>query len=430
MAQLRFLTHMSQILMGLLVLISLSSVFYAAEAGAHGERNQEPFLRMRTLHWYDVVFTHGDGRVFKDGDEIKVNEELVMTGKVRFFGRWPRQLPPPELVFLGAASPGPVFVKKETWLNGKSAIQSSPAVLGRDYHFKVILIARVPGKHHIHPMFNVKDASGLVGPGMWTDVTGEFSDFKYSVKTLTGETVEDLDTYGLDSIRQWTFTWVGVALFWLLWWLRRPLLLPRALMVKAGRDSDLITSTDKKVGLVLMVGIVLLVIYGYKTTVEKYPRTIPLQAGVAEIDPLPLAQESVMSAVKHATYYLPGRTVKVDMEITNNTSKAIRLGEFSSANLRFINKVIPEAVASVTANYPQEYLPLTGLVVSDSSPIAPGESRTIHIDATDGAWEVERLSSLMNDPDSSFGALLFFYNDDGERFVSELYGAIVPTFQD
>ena len=36
------------------MLLIISTVVYA-----HGERNQEPFLRMKTLHWYDAVsYTH------------------------------------------------------------------------------------------------------------------------------------------------------------------------------------------------------------------------------------------------------------------------------------------------------------------------------------------------------------------------------------
>ena len=48
--------------------------------------------------------------------------------------------------------------------------------------------------------------------------------------------------------------------------------------------------------------------------------------------------------------------------------------------------------------------------------------------AADVAWEAERLTSLMRDPDSSFGGLLFFYDSDGERHIANVYGTIVPTF--
>ena len=41
-------------------------------ATAHGERNQEPFLRMRTVHWYDVKWSTG---------KMNVNDEIVLEGK-------------------------------------------------------------------------------------------------------------------------------------------------------------------------------------------------------------------------------------------------------------------------------------------------------------------------------------------------------------
>jgi len=47
---------------------------------------------------------------------------------------------------------------------------------------------------------------------------------------------------------------------------------------------------------------------------------------------------------------------------------------------------------------------------------------------TDAAWEVERLVSLVNDPDSRFGGLVFFFDDKGTRSISEVMGPIVPTF--
>ena len=55
----------------------------AGTAFAHGERNQEPFLRMKTLHWYDLTWS-----VANDAT-VQVNDEVTMTGKVHFFSRWP-----------------------------------------------------------------------------------------------------------------------------------------------------------------------------------------------------------------------------------------------------------------------------------------------------------------------------------------------------
>ena len=55
-----------------LIFMMLTSVLFVDLAWAHGERNQEPFLRMRTLHWYDVEFSKPADSV------IKVNEDLTI----------------------------------------------------------------------------------------------------------------------------------------------------------------------------------------------------------------------------------------------------------------------------------------------------------------------------------------------------------------
>ncbi|MGH2669593.1 MAG: methane monooxygenase/ammonia monooxygenase subunit B, partial [bacterium] len=57
-----------------------------------------------------------------------------------------------------------------------------------------------------------------------------------------------------------------------------------------------------------------------------------------------------------------------------------------------------------------------------------GETREIKVEAADAAWETERLASLMGNPDSSYGALLFFFDDKGKRTVSEVSGPAVPVF--
>jgi len=66
--------------------------------------------------------------------------------------------------------------------------------------------------------------------------------------------------------------------------------------------------------------------------------------------------------------------------------------------------------------------------VTPNDPIAPGETREIKVDASDSAWETEHLASLMGNPDSSYGALLFFFDSKGKRTLSEVSGPAVPNF--
>ena len=49
------------------------------EAFAHGERAQEPFLRMRSVHWYDTEWTK---------DTVAINDIMMVRGKVHFSPQW------------------------------------------------------------------------------------------------------------------------------------------------------------------------------------------------------------------------------------------------------------------------------------------------------------------------------------------------------
>jgi len=105
------------------MLLFLTLCGVASVVHAHGERNQEPFLRMRTAHFYDVSWST---------PQVAVNDEVIVEGKFRLFEDWPANLPEPEITFLGNGTPGPVFVRTESWLNGQPAIQSVPLKLNRD----------------------------------------------------------------------------------------------------------------------------------------------------------------------------------------------------------------------------------------------------------------------------------------------------------
>jgi len=49
----------------------------------------------------------------------------------------------------------------------------------------------------------------------------------------------------------------------------------------------------------------------------------------------------------------------------------------------------------------------------------------IDLDMVDAAWQVERLAGLLNDPDSRFGGMLFFCDDQGERQIVSVSGSVV-----
>ena len=75
---------------------------WAELAWAHGERSQEPYLRTRTVQYYDVHF---------DKKSVKVNEDFTLVGKFRLMEDWPDAVSLPETVFLSAYSPGPMITR-------------------------------------------------------------------------------------------------------------------------------------------------------------------------------------------------------------------------------------------------------------------------------------------------------------------------------
>ena len=409
----------SPLLLAFFVCVSMFGVWSGAQA--HGERNQEPFLRMRTAHFYDVSWST---------PQVAVNDEVVVEGKFRLFEDWPANLPEPEITFLGNGTPGPVFVRTESWLNGQPAIQSMPLKLDRDYAFKTVLKGRIPGKHHVHPMVNVEGAGPLMGPGSWVEVTGRASDFVLPVTTLDGTRIDNLENWGVSTVMGWHALWVVVAVLWLVWWVRRPLLIPRHAAVNDGNARLLINRSDFAAAATLIVVTVALVAGGFLWAEQKFPRTIPLQGGRAVVKPLPRTKAPVEFTVERATYDVPGRSMQIRAAVTNGGSRPIRFGEFATSGLRFVNRQVPEAVASVAPNYPKELVPPAGLVLSDDTPLAPGETRTLQFDMTDAAWETERLTSLLNDPDNRVGGLLFCFDDAGERIIANVSGPIVPIFKD
>ena len=402
-----------------LALMSCVVALLPRAALAHGERNQEPFLRMRTVHWYDVAWS---------ATRVPVNGELIITGRFRLFEDWPRSLPEPDTVFLGSGTPGPVFVRTASYINGTPMIQSTELVAGRDYEFRTVLRGRIPGRHHVHPMLNVRDAGPLLGPGAWVEVAGSADEFKLPASTLTGENIEDLQTWGLSTVLLWHGLWITAALLWMLWWVRRPLFAPRYAALKAGAEQELVTRLDRRVGAALLIATLVVVFAGYRWAQARYPRTIPLQAGRATVEPLPADAQRVRVKVLRAGYDVPGRSMRARLEVTNETPQAVQLGEFATANVRFVDWQLPAARAGVDPRYPRELIAKNGLVIDDRSPLAPGETRHLNIEMTDAAWEIERLIGLHNDPDSRFGALLFFYDSAGGRRLASISGPIVPSF--
>ena len=396
------------------LLAALSSM-WAAPAWAHGERTQEPFLRMRSILFYDCEWSK---------DHLKVNEEMVLSGRFRVFDDWPTDvLGRPDTAYLNTGVPGPVFVRKESFLNGVNMANATSLTIGGDYEFRVVLRARGPGRYHVHPLINVYNGGPIQGPGKWVTIEPGDAPFTNPETTLTGETI-DLEHYGLSSVIGWHLLWIAVALVWLLWWVRRPMFIPRYILTQRGAEAELVTPTDRQLAVGLLVVTLGIIIVSNYWANRRYPITIPLQSSRIRVKPLPRTGPSVEADLVKATYEVPGRTVYLDLKITNQSTKPVRISEFTTANVRFLNA----AVAGDDPSYPRELIAPSGLVVDAKEAIAPGETKLVHVSATDPIWETERLALLLYDPDSRFGGLLMFQDSDGKRFLSPIGGPILPTF--
>ena len=398
-----------------LLITMTAAMFYTPTASAHGEKSQAAFMRMRTIHWFDLNWSK---------EEVPVNDTMTISGKFFVFSGWPETVDKPDISFLNIGIPGPVFIRAGSWIGGQLVPRSVSLELGETYEFKVLLKARRPGDWHVHTMLNVKGGGPIIGPGKWVTVTGSMSSFVNPITTLTGETV-DLETYNLSNTYFWHAVWYGIGILWVAYWARKPMFVPRLIAVDAGKADTLITAADRKVALGFAVGVIAIVAMSMASTNEKYPITTPLQAGLLRgIKSIEMPVPTVAVKIEDATYRVPGRAMQMTMTITNNGDSPVRLGEFNTAGVRFMDA----AVAQDETGYPDDLLAEEGLTVSDNSAIAPGQSRTVQVTASDAAWEVYRLADLIYDPDSRFAGLLFFYDAAGNRQMVTIDAPLIPTF--
>lgn len=117
-----------------LAICTAGLMFSTSSVWAHGEKSLEPFVRMRTIQWYDVAWSN---------KQVNVNDELVVTGKFHVAEDWPYNIQKPDVAYLGLIAPGPVFLRKERTINGEAHLNSLALQIGSDYEFKIKLKARI-----------------------------------------------------------------------------------------------------------------------------------------------------------------------------------------------------------------------------------------------------------------------------------------------
>jgi methane/ammonia monooxygenase subunit B len=201
--------------------------------------------------------------------------------------------------------------------------------------------------------------------------------------------------------------------------------MPRYIKVEEmGDDADkLITIPDMIVSAFFFGFVMLVIAGGFFWANHQYPITAVLQTGKVEVEPLPQPPQLVEVEVNKATYRIPGRSFQVEMTVTNRSARPVQVGEFSAANIRFIN----DKMFDIKPQDAQDLVASSGLRV-DSPAIQPGETRTITVYADDALWETYRLTSLINEPDGRFAALLMFFDDQGTRYLNEISGPMIPSF--
>ncbi len=357
---------------------------------AHGEHNLEPFIRMRGVTFFNVQFSH---------DQLRVNETMTMTGKFRLMHAWPRMLTTPELSWIGILVPGPKLAVRERWINGRFIQNSFHIELGAIYDFKMVLQAREPGRYHIHPLVNLSETGGLVGPAKWITVVPGDAPPSYTVKIqATGETI-DLEHFGFARIVGWHLVFGILGIAWLGYWAARPIIVRYALLLE-GVDEEQITDKDRQVSFIFGAVLLVLVVGGLWVTNSGSPPTIPHQTGsIWDLSGLP-HPNAVQTKVKEFRYNTTQRTLTIQVDATNNSDRPVLLRKFKTSYLTFINQ-------DSQALYPDAENEVPVMKVEAEGIIQPGETKALTLTMQDAVWETDRFIEFDQPQITAAGVLVF-----------------------
>ncbi|MGH3646849.1 MAG: methane monooxygenase/ammonia monooxygenase subunit B [Micromonosporaceae bacterium] len=367
----------------------------APVAHAHGEQTQEAFLRSSTVLLYDVKYSATD---------VNVGDELTITGKLRVMNAWPdHTIPEPEIGFLSVIAPGPVFAVKDRRLSDMFTPQSVRIHKGQTFPFSVTLVAREEGHWHVHPSFAVEGTGTLVGRGAWIDVgPGEF----HNTAALPGGEEIDLTTYGTGTVVVWHVIAFVIGVGWLVFWLRRPVLV-RLGVVSAGGAGTLTDGRDVKVGLGFVALIAAVLAGGYVYSVSTAPTDpIPLQVARVAPEAEPEPERLVSSEVIRAQYRQAAETLTLTVRVDNTSGAPVTLSSLQIAE----ETLIREGTQAGGAH--------PALRIDDAT-LAAGEERelTVVIDAK----PLVRANLLpLQEPQVRITGLLFFTDPAGNRQISEV----------
>jgi methane/ammonia monooxygenase subunit B len=212
----------------------------------------------------------------------------------------------------------------------------------------------------------------------------------------------------------------------MVWFAVRPMYLIRARVLAAYGDEILLDPADRKMASVMLVVVMLGVSIGYFATDSAHPISVPLQAGETKVKPLPIKPNPFVVEVVHAEYDVPGRALRMVLRCTNNGTQPVSIGEFTTAGIRFLNKV--GQARNLDPEYPAELVAQAGLTLDNEGSIQPGQTADIKIESKDVLWEVQRLVDILHDPDQRFAGLLMSFTDSGERLINSISAPVLPVF--
>lgn len=375
----------------------------AGVANAHGEQTQEAFLRASTVLIYDVNFS-------KTG-KVNIGDEVTITGNIRIMDSWPdHTIEAAEIGYLSIVNPGPKFLVKERWLNGQFTPQSVQIHKGQTFPFKLVIVAREEGRHHVHPSFAIEGTGTLVGRGEWFEVgPGELPN---EVTLASGDRI-NVDSYGLFRVGVWHLIALGLGVAWMIFWLRRPVLarLPRV----ASGDTNLIRPLDKKVGIGLAVTALAVLVGGnvYASATAPIP-PMPLQIDRIMPEPAAESEPLVESQITEASYNSGTDKLEFTLKVTNTTDSPVQLSQIQIAEVTFVP-------VGTKTNGTIEALEVTG------GEIAPGEEKVLTV-KINGATMKEFNLLPLREPQVRLTGLMFFTDAEGHRQVSEIDEVTSPIF--
>jgi methane/ammonia monooxygenase subunit B len=135
------------------------------------------------------------------------------------------------------------------------------------------------------------------------EVEGDASAFTNQIKTLDGSVI-DMETYGLANGVAWHGFWIALGSAWLLWWVRRPLFIPRYKMLHAGQEASLVSPLDRMIGAAIIFAVPMIVFGANFVTDLKYPTPSRCKPHGSDHLRLPSTSERCRS-IQRAEYNVP-----------------------------------------------------------------------------------------------------------------------------